>query len=241
MNKTIFILWLQGFENAPDIVKRCVESWRYYNSDWNVILLDSNKLTNYIKIEDHFDISKKQIGNAALSDIIRCMLLQKYGGLWVDATTFCNRSLNEWLPNYINEGFFAFEKPGPDRLISSWFLYADKNTYIINSWLNSTLKYWKVNNKSHTYYWFHYLFGDLYGSDNTFKDIWDKIPKISANGSGPHYLQEKGLFSTITNKIKEDIDNKITPLYKLTHKCAFPSYNQKLNLYYLYSTIKYTN
>ena len=184
------------------------------------------------------NINKKNINNTALSDIVRVLLLKIYGGLWVDATTFCNKSLDDWLPNYINEGFFAFNKPGKDRLLSSWFIYSENNSYIINKWYIRTLQYYKNHNSPHTYFWFHYLFGNLYNSDKLFKEKWNKVPKLSANGVGPHYLQEKGIMNYITNKIKLDIDNKITPFYKLTYKCEFPEYNENINLYYLYSTIK---
>jgi hypothetical protein len=238
MIKTIYILWLQGFDNAPEIVKNCVNSWKYYNSDWNIILLDSKNLINYIHLENYIT-PNNSIEKCHLSDIIRMILLNLYGGLWVDATTFCNASLNDWLPNCINERFFAFDKPGTDRLISNWFLYSDKNNYIIDKWCCKTLDYYSINDRAHTYFIHHYLFGDLYNSDIKFKEIWDKVPKKSANGIGPHYLQEKGMFNNINNETKKDIDTKLTPLYKLTYKCNFPKYNKNINLYYLFSTIKY--
>ena len=234
MIETIYILWFQGFKNAPELVKRCVNSWKYYNPSWNIILIDDNNLKEYVYLENY----KINFNKTALSDVVRILLLKLYGGLWVDATTFCNKPLNDWLPNYIKEGFFAFDKPGPDRLLSSWFLYSDKNNYIIDKWCNKTLEYYKNNNNPDTYFWFHYLFGDLYKSDKIFKEIWDKVPKLSANGNGPHYLQEHGMFKNISIQNKLDIDNKITPLYKLTYKCNFLEYNENLNLYYLYSTIK---
>ena len=203
MIKTIYILWFQGFNNAPDIVKKCVASWKYYNSDWNIILLDDTNIIKYVNLKNYIsDIYNKSIEKCHLSDIIRCILLKSYGGLWVDATTFCNKSLRDWLPNYINNGFFAFDKPGPDRLISNWFLYAEKNNYIIDKWCNTTIEYYTTNNKAHTYFIHHYLFGDLYNSDNTFKEHWDKVLKLSANGNGPHYLQKKNMFNKLTNTIK---------------------------------------
>lgn len=237
MNKSIFILWFQGFDNAPDLVHRCVSSWKYYNPDWNINLLDNSNLSKYIQIYDHIsDISN--INNTALSDVVRVLLLKKYGGLWVDATTFCNKPLNDWLTEYIHEGFFAFEKPAPDRLLASWFLYADKDNYIIDKWLIEVINYYKIYDTPQTYCWLHYLFGDLYSSDTTFKEIWDKVPKLSANGQGPHYILEHGFFNDITNDIKTTIDSKITPLYKCIYKMTFPEYNESKILYYLYSTIK---
>lgn len=76
MNKTIYILWFQGFENAPDVVKYCVSSWKYYNPDWNIILIDYINLRNYVTLEDHIDISENQIEKCHLSDIIRCIIFQ---------------------------------------------------------------------------------------------------------------------------------------------------------------------
>jgi hypothetical protein len=237
MNKNIYILWFQGFENSPEIIKRCVESWKHYNPDWNIILLDNTNLSNYINLEEYIDITNKDINYTALSDVVRVALLNVYGGLWVDATTFCNKPLNEWLFNYSNHGFFAFSKPSEDKLISSWFLYSEKGHYITNTWLKSIVDYYKIHNRPHIYHWVHHLFGDLYNSDKKFNEIWDKVFKLSANGLGPHYLQEKGMFNKIVKEIKEDIDNKITPLYKLTYKCQFLLYDETYNLYYLYSTI----
>ena len=94
MNKNIYILWFQGFENSPEIIKRCVESWKHYNPDWNIILLDNTNLSNYINLEEYIDITNKDINYTALSDVVRVALLNVYGGLWVDATTFCNKPLN---------------------------------------------------------------------------------------------------------------------------------------------------
>ena len=35
---TIYILWFQGFDNAPLLVKNCVQSWKHYNPDWNIVI-----------------------------------------------------------------------------------------------------------------------------------------------------------------------------------------------------------
>jgi hypothetical protein len=241
MIKTIYILWFQGFDNAPELIQKCIHSWKFYNPDWNIILIDDTNLHHYIHLDTYIhNIHDKHIEKCHLADIIRTILLKIYGGLWVDATTFCNKPLNDWLPHFISQGFFAFERPGPDKLLSNWFLYSDPHNFIISEWCTSTVNYYILNDKAHNYSIHHYLFGDLYNSNHTFKSIWDTVPKLSANDFGPHYLQQKGMFNTLTSQIKHDIDNKITPLYKLTYKCNFPQYDPSLNLFYLYSTLNYT-
>jgi len=173
-----------------------------------------------------------------LSDIVGCILLDLYGGLWVDATTFCNRNLNEWLPEYVQEGFFAFHRPGPDRMISSWFIYADKSSDIIHKWCQSIIHYYSIHKKAEIYFILHSLFNKLYLDDAAFQDSRDRVPKLSANGHGPRFLAERGLFQPLTDYVRSMIDQKRSPLYKLTHKCQFPGYVENLNLYYLYSTIE---
>ena len=86
MIKQLFIFWDQGFENAPIVVKKCVLTWKKHNPTWNIILLDNSNLSQYIdlKLELPNNVS---ILKASLSDVIRICLLEKYGGLWVDATT----------------------------------------------------------------------------------------------------------------------------------------------------------
>jgi len=237
MKKTIYILWFQGFDQAPEIVKRCLSSWKHYNPDWEILELDQTNLHQYISDFETNGLFQKPMEKCHLSDIIRCLLLDRYGGLWVDATTFCNKSLNEWLPQYIQEGFFAFDRPGSDRMISNWFLYAEKSNDIIHKWCQSTLHYYSIHEKAETYFIHHYLFVRLYLGDVTFRTIWDCVPKLPASGHGPHFLSEQGLFQPLTESIRSMIDQKRTPLYKLSYKYQFPEYDENLNLYYLYSTI----
>jgi hypothetical protein len=240
MNKNLFIYWRQGFNNAPDIIKKCLLSWKIHNNLWKIIELDDNNINNYININNEiFNIKNKNISLPALSDIIRIFLLEKYGGCWCDATTFCNNPLDNWLPNYIENGFFAFSKPGPDRLISSWFIYANKNNNIINEWKKKTVHYWNNRNIADKYFWFHYLFNELYLNNKDISLKWDKTIKILADG--PHYLQIAGLLNNINLKIKNHIDNKESHLYKLTYHIDKSKYNDKCILYYLLNSISNKN
>ena len=65
MIRTIYILWFQGFNNAPPVVKMCVKSWKYYNKKWNIVLLDNNNIKKYIDINEIYSfIDKNKIGRA---------------------------------------------------------------------------------------------------------------------------------------------------------------------------------
>jgi len=134
-------LWLQGYSETPFVVRKCYESWVRDNPGWQVIFLDNDNIGEYISLQTG------HISRQAFSDILRINLLAKYGGVWVDATCYCVKPLDDWLPQYMRSGFFAFEKPGPDRMISSWFIAGDKSSYVVTEYQKAVNAYWNSNKK----------------------------------------------------------------------------------------------
>ena len=47
-NKTIWTVWYQGLKQSPPLVQICIQSWRQFNPDWEVIVLDRDSLTDWI-------------------------------------------------------------------------------------------------------------------------------------------------------------------------------------------------
>jgi hypothetical protein len=244
LNKTIWFLWFQGIEDAPFVVLKCYESWHRHNPGWNLVLLTDNNLHEYVSV------GPGQFTKQALSDIIRINLLAAKGGVWIDATCFCTKPLDEWLYDYLRQGFFAFERPGPDRMISSWFIACQTGNYLVGVYQNAVNNYRETNPgivyiedskwrflqrrliklgpqvwfkvfvtkvlKVYPYFWFHYLFEKIYLDDAGVKKIWDDSPKFKADI--PHSLQFAGLFNPLNDQIKAEIDDKRSPVYKLTWK-----------------------
>ncbi len=65
------------------------------------------------------------------------------------------------------------------------------------------------------YFWYHYLFAELYRTDVKFRESWNAVPPMHADG--PHRLQHAGLLVTpIPADAKRAIDERQDPLYKLT-------------------------
>src|SRR5262249_18546215 len=95
--RQIAIYWHQGWMSAPPIAQKCVASWRIRNPSWTIRLLDAHSLNRIIQLPE-FYAKLLNIPMPALSDIIRIHILAEHGGIWVDATTWCVRSLDEWLP-----------------------------------------------------------------------------------------------------------------------------------------------
>ncbi|MCR8702364.1 capsular polysaccharide synthesis protein [Weissella cibaria] len=119
-NKALtWVMWWQGEENAPKIVKSNVKRMKSVFGEANVVVIDQNNYSQFTDINpaiiDKFKRGK--ITFAALSDVIRFNLLSRHGGLWLDATLcvsdefknikigdFFSLSFNKDLPDYISRG-----------------------------------------------------------------------------------------------------------------------------------------
>merc|ERR1712194_610421 len=101
---------------------------------------------------------------AAASDVIRLVVLSKFGGVWADASTLCPLPLDAWLPYIVGDTrFFAFrnfhyspEQANQTYPISSWFLYGDRTSAIVNRWKAEAVNYWTGRQKEDAHFWVHY-------------------------------------------------------------------------------------
>ncbi|MGH3156983.1 MAG: capsular polysaccharide synthesis protein [Streptosporangiaceae bacterium] len=139
--QTIWVLWFQRLDKAPYVVRKCHESWVAKNPGWQVVTLDDETLPRYASADYH-------AGNLATmllqhrSDLVRLDLLTRHGGAWIDATCCCVQPLDDWLWPNTRSGFFAFDRPGYDRLISSWFLAAEPKNVLMSRLYDQMLAYW---------------------------------------------------------------------------------------------------
>ena len=125
--KIIWMFWHSGLEGAPDVVHRSLTTWQHFNPDHEVrflTLADAETVLG-VDLEALFEKLTVDMGWAGKSDLIRMMLLAKFGGVWADATTFCLKPLSDWLHDEIRtNGFFCFRhrNNSVDREMMSWFL-----------------------------------------------------------------------------------------------------------------------
>ncbi|MER9327585.1 capsular polysaccharide synthesis protein [Mesorhizobium sp. M0488] len=217
--KIIWTAWLQGIDAAPPIVKACVTSWQRKNPGWTIHILTRETLADFLpEVSDPSSILSRSLSEATYSDIVRIELLCRYGGVWVDATCYCLRPLDEWLDGLMSEGFFAFERPAPTRMLSSWFLAVCQSSYLAHEWRRLVYRHWQNRSGDSDYFWFHHLFGEAYQKNKKFRLLWDCVPKISA---GPPHLfapYETRLLGAISKEDRESISLAKLPILKLTHK-----------------------
>lgn len=141
IERVVWFLWFQGLANAPYVVRRCHESWIARNPTWRVVDLDESSLRGLASV-DYRSGNLAGLSANHRADLLRLDLLTHHGGVWADASCFCMQPLDDWLPPNMESGFFAFNRPGPDRLVSSWFLAAELPNLLVNRLFDRMAAYW---------------------------------------------------------------------------------------------------
>lgn len=101
--KKIHYCWF-GRGEKPKLAKKCIASWKKYMSDYEIIEWN----------EDNFDIDMNaytrmcydQKKYAFLTDYVRLIVVQKYGGIYFDTDVEVVRNFDDLLDNI---AFFGFE------------------------------------------------------------------------------------------------------------------------------------
>lgn len=83
--KIVWFSWLQGIDQAPDLVKVCLASQRKHLPDYEFRVFDLSNYQQWIELPEYIvrKYKKGLIPAASFSDLLRLSVLQKYGGVWM--------------------------------------------------------------------------------------------------------------------------------------------------------------
>lgn len=126
--KKIHYCWF-GRSPQPEIIKKCIASWRKFLPDYEIILWN----------EENYDVEKIPFTKDAyqykkfafVSDYARFDILEKYGGIYMDTDVELLKSLDDFLHH---KAFTGFEKS--DLVAPGLILGAEANHPII-SWMKN--------------------------------------------------------------------------------------------------------
>ena len=138
--KIVWMYWHQGEAAAPEIVRRCIASWQIKNPGWSVRVLDAGTVQEPTGLPADWFNARPDISLQFLSDMIRIALLSRHGGVWADASVYCSEPLEDWLPQRMQSGFFAFEGARRGRMIGSPFLAAHPGNIVPSRMLSRLLE-----------------------------------------------------------------------------------------------------
>lgn len=225
----IWIMWYQGIENAPDIVKCCIESVKENCSGHEVIVLSEQNLSEFVKLPDFIieKFKKGYISRTHLSDMIRLNLLYLYGGAWLDATLL---TINPIPEEYFAKEIFTinFKKNTKDPSHGRWTtfcFFAKKGNRFIEKILRYHYGYWMKNDYAVDYVMFDYFINYLIKNDHEFELLMDDIPVTNKN---VFLLLEKLNMLCEDDKLLTD-PNEV--FYKLSWKRKFIIEDDDFTLY----------
>ena len=119
----------------------CKKSWSKHASNFTINILDEKTINKYLP---DFPILPKDIPTQQFSDLVRLMLLERYGGIWIDHSTIITQPL-DWVVDFINKNHseaFLFYNEFSDEyysnherpIIENGFIAAIPHSKFINDW-----------------------------------------------------------------------------------------------------------
>lgn len=185
----IWVFWWQGYDNAPPLVKKCIDSIRLHAGNHPVILLTQENCKQYAELPEYI-WEKTESGIISLthfSDILRMKLLSAHGGMWLDATVF----VSEDIPKaYFQQDFFTIKYPSSKSAITKgrWtgFCQAAKQGSLLHRFcLDVFLAYWNTYSKLIDYFFIDYVVAYAYAY---IPAVHTTVDAVSENNIGVHEL-----------------------------------------------------
>jgi hypothetical protein len=147
--KKIWTFW--DNDNIPEIVQKCINTWKKYNPTYEITVLTKSTLFKYLPDVDFSKIKHIENSPEKYSDMVRLHILAKYGGIWSDASIICLKSYDSWIPDkqsVSNAEFIGFyidsftlpEFKENSPVIENWFFACSKGSKMVNDWLKEFLR-----------------------------------------------------------------------------------------------------
>lgn len=217
----IWIYWAQGWDNPPLHVEFCKNSVLKNANGRNVILISDENYRDYVDIPDYIEHKKKEgkITITHFSDILRFSLLADYGGLWLDASMFVMRPLEDHI---YKKNFYTIKLKRDftnNNIISKcrWTVScigaANKNYELFILGRNFFFNYWKKETMLINYFWMDYFIDIILRENSKIKNDLQEIDYINQG----IYELFNDINSSNLNLLKKEIYLK-TDIYYLSWK-----------------------
>lgn len=210
--RIIWMCWFQGENKLEGLNKTAVSLWRYLNGDtWDIRVLDNTSIPIYLPDYNSIVESSPSRQYAARSDLLRLMLLEKYGGVWVDASVIPAWPLDTWIDSVIensSSGFFTYRfipRTFDRKETVNWFLAVDKpGNWLISQWLSEfKIRFKTIKPEDWHYFECHHTLTDMFDRDINVRQAIQQgmvqksckpinaIDKVFIRSNGPHAMYKR--------------------------------------------------
>lgn len=217
VNAPVWVCWWTGLETAPPIVKQCVKSI-YRNSNNRIVnLITQENYSEFVDVPDFImnKMVRGLMGLAHFTDYLRVCLIEKYGGLWLDATIFCSEQLSN---DYFNLPFFTLKSQYRETRFISKYRWT---TFCLGGWKHNQFflflkdaleEYWSKNDYAIDYLFFDYLIYLAKENCPYIKKLMEFVPENT-----PHRDDlQAAMNAALPAEQFENVIKKDTSLYKLS-------------------------
>lgn len=162
-NDVVWFCWMQGIEQAPELVKVCLASLKKHVRGKRFVIITAENYKDYVTFPEHVESLRKKgwLPDSHFTDLIRLELLIKYGGTWIDSTVLC--TADGYPDKMMDCDLFLFQyrrtKEDGFEGISSWFISAYSNNQLLMILRDMLFQYWRDYDCLMDYYVFHLFFG----------------------------------------------------------------------------------
>ncbi len=179
--KIIWQYWAQGVENAKDTAKLCFASVDKCKGDYEVIRITDANIDEYLDLPEFIKEKRKnpEFRPVFFSDLLRVLLINVYGGIWLDASIL----LTDEIPTkYESYDFFMFSRDvnsvnkdwgkGDQHFYFSWreefkvkhlssIMYGHEKSELSSVMLDLLLYFWKNEEEIPHYFFFQIMINEL--------------------------------------------------------------------------------
>jgi hypothetical protein len=144
------VIWTFWDGDEPELVKRCIGSWKKYNPEYKIIVLNKSNVNDYTDA-DFESIPHTSDFIQRYADFVRVNVVKKYGGIWMDASIICQKSLM-WVHDiqnktgskficYYRDGFTLPEFKESAPITENWFFASTKECEYIRELYKEMLNF----------------------------------------------------------------------------------------------------
>ena len=236
MEKIIWAFW--DTPTLPNLVRKCITSWRVHLPDWKIIILSTDTLEPYVSL-DELPPSFFELSSPFKSDVLRLLLLKKYSGVWLDSSIFVLNNF-DWLADHIErnqithftgfklrrkkyfESWFIAVPAVQDPMISKWYAMLKDVASFHPRYTDHECYSRKNYTSSPSYFMVYQVYAYLADTDPSFKKAHKEGAFLEANVNMSPFLVGVPRINSLVEKYSEPIDSSNSnsnskKVYKIVH------------------------